>query len=166
MGGVIDYLVIAAYFVPMLAAGYWGYRRARTSEDFLVAGRRLGPVMYSGTLSATTLGGASTVGGVALGYQFGLSRMWLAAMIGLGAAALSLLFASRLANLGIVSFSDVLELRYQSTAGLFGAIVMGVYEVMVVVTQVLAIGTLFSVVLGVSPVLAIALAGGPSSCTR
>lgn len=160
MGSVIDYLVIAAYFVPMLAAGYWGYRRAKTSEDFLVAGRRLGPVMYSGTLSATTLGGASTVGGVALGYQFGLSGMWLAAMIGLGAAALSLLFASRLANLGIVSFSDVLELRYQSTAGLFGAIVMGVYEVMVVVTQVLAIGTLFSVVLGVSPILAIALAGG------
>ncbi len=31
---------------------------------------------------------------------------------------------------------------------------------MVVVTQVLAIGTLFNVVLGVSPILAIVLAGG------
>jgi SSS family solute:Na+ symporter len=63
MGGAIDYLVIALYFVPMLVAGFWGYRRATTAEDFLVAGRRLGPVMYSGTLSATTLGGVSTVGG-------------------------------------------------------------------------------------------------------
>jgi len=160
MSSAIDYLVIAFYYVPMLVAGYWGYRRVTTAEDFLVAGRRLGPIIYSGTLSATTLGGASTVGGVALGYQFGISGMWLAAMIGLGAAALSLLFASRLANLGIISFSDVLELRYQPAAGLLGAIVMGVYEVMVVVTQVLAIGTLFSVVLGASPTLAIALAGG------
>jgi solute:Na+ symporter, SSS family len=160
MASAIDLLVIALYFVPMLIAGYWGYRRATTTEDFLVAGRRLGPVMYSGTLSATTLGGASTVGGVALGYEFGISGMWLAAMIGLGAAALSLLFASRLANLGIISFSDVLELRYRPAAGLLGAVVMGVYEVMVVVTQVLAIGTLFSVVLGVSSTLAIALAGG------
>ena len=59
MGGAIDYLVIALYFVPMLVAGFWGYRRATTAEDFLVAGRRLGPVMYSGTLSATTLDGAT-----------------------------------------------------------------------------------------------------------
>ncbi|ABG03547.1 Na+/solute symporter [Rubrobacter xylanophilus DSM 9941] len=160
MNGVIDYLMIIAYFALMLAAGYWGYRRAKTADDFLVAGRRLGPVMYLGTLSATTLGGASTIGGVALGYQFGVSGMWLAAMIGLGAAALSLLFSSRLANLGIISFSDVLELRYRRAAGLFGALVMGVYEVMVVVTQVLAIGTLFDVVLGLSPTLAIVAAGG------
>jgi SSS family solute:Na+ symporter len=165
MGSAIDYLVIALYFVPMLVAGFWGYRRATTAEDFLVAGRRLGPVMYSGTLSATTLGGASTVGGVALGYEFGISGMWLATMIGLGAAALSLLFASRLANLGIISFSEVLELRYRPAAGLLGALVMGVYEVMVVVTQVLAIGTLFGVFLGVSPVLAILLAGGPCYST-
>jgi SSS family solute:Na+ symporter len=75
MDNAIDYLVIVLYFVPMFIAGYWGYRRATTAEDFLVAGRRLGPVMYSGTLSATTLGGASTVGGVALGYEFGISGM-------------------------------------------------------------------------------------------
>ena len=57
MDNAIDYLVIVLYFVPMFIAGYWGYRRATSAEDFLVAGRRLGPVMYSGTLSATTLGG-------------------------------------------------------------------------------------------------------------
>jgi SSS family solute:Na+ symporter len=57
---------------------------------------------------------------VALGYEFGISGMWLATMIGLGAATLSLLFASRLANLGIISFSEVLELRYRPAAGLLG----------------------------------------------
>ena len=35
--------------------------RARSAEDYLVAGRRLGPFMYIGTLSAVVLGGASTI---------------------------------------------------------------------------------------------------------
>jgi solute:Na+ symporter, SSS family len=33
--------------------------------------------MYIGCLSAVVLGGATTVGGVALGYENGISSMWL-----------------------------------------------------------------------------------------
>jgi SSS family solute:Na+ symporter len=42
----------------MIGAGYWGLTRARSAEDYLVAGRRLGPFMYVGTLSAVVLGGS------------------------------------------------------------------------------------------------------------
>src|SRR3712207_9168484 len=68
----------------MIGAGYWGLRRARSAEDYLVAGRRLGPFMYIGTLSAVVLGGASTIGGVAPGYEKGISGVWLGFFIGLG----------------------------------------------------------------------------------
>jgi solute:Na+ symporter, SSS family len=61
---LLDYVVIFLYFVVMIGAGYWGLRRARSADDYLVAGRRLGPFMYVGTLSAVVLGGASTIGGV------------------------------------------------------------------------------------------------------
>ncbi len=74
---LLDYLVIALYFAVMIGAGYWGLRRARDAEDYLVAGRHLGPFMYVGTLSAVVLGGASTIGGIALGYENGVSGMWL-----------------------------------------------------------------------------------------
>ena len=90
---LLDYLVIALYFAVMIGAGYWGLRRARNAEDYLVAGRRLGPFMYVGTLSAVVLGGASTIGGVALGYENGISGMWLVFWIGMGVIALGILMS-------------------------------------------------------------------------
>src|ERR671919_2458517 len=98
---VLDYLIMLIYFAVMIGAGYWGLRRARSADDYLVAGRRLGPAMYVGTLSAVVLGGASTIGGVSLGYQYGISGMWLVFMLGLGIIALAVLLASRLTRLGV-----------------------------------------------------------------
>ena len=69
----MDVLVVLVYLVSMIAFGFWGRRRAQSQSDFLVAGRRLGPMLYSGTMAAVVLGGASTIGGVGLGYQYGLS---------------------------------------------------------------------------------------------
>lgn len=49
-----------------------------------VAGRRLGTGLYTSTMAAVVLGGASTVGGVGLGYQYGISGMWLVVAIAVG----------------------------------------------------------------------------------
>jgi solute:Na+ symporter, SSS family len=64
MGNALDYLVLGLYFAAMLGAGYWGLRRAGSTEVYLVAGRRPGPALYGGALSAVVLGGALSVGGV------------------------------------------------------------------------------------------------------
>ena len=45
---MLDTIVIAIYFAVMLGAAYWGFRRARTADDYLVAGRRLGRRCSSG----------------------------------------------------------------------------------------------------------------------
>ncbi|CAM5737615.1 hypothetical protein SMICM304S_09631 [Streptomyces microflavus] len=90
----VDYAVIVVYLAGMLAMGWSGMRRAKSKSEFLVAGRRLGPWMYSGTMAAIVLGGASTIGGVGLGYQYGLSGAWMVLTIGL-AASLSVCFPRR-----------------------------------------------------------------------
>jgi SSS family solute:Na+ symporter len=59
---LLDYVVIALYFAVMIGAGFWGLRRARSADDHLVAGRRLGPFMYVETLSAVVLGGGAQQG--------------------------------------------------------------------------------------------------------
>ena len=84
----MDVAVVGLYLAAMIAFGFWGKRRATTQSDFLVAGRRLGPLLYSGTMAAIVLGGASTMGGVGLGYEYGLSGMWLVVAIGTGILAL------------------------------------------------------------------------------
>ena len=61
---LLDYLVMLAYALTMLALGWYGMRKARNRNDFLVAGRRLGPGLYLGTMAAVVLGGASTIGTV------------------------------------------------------------------------------------------------------
>jgi solute:Na+ symporter, SSS family len=156
----VDVAVIVAYFVLILGAGYWGLRRARTAEDYLVAGRRLGPFMFTGALSAVVLGGASTIGGVALGYEFGISGMWLVVMIGLGVIALGVLLSTRLSRLGLYTVSEMLQHRYGNATRLVSAFVIAAYALMIAVTSTIAIGTVLDVVLGLDPDLAILIAGG------
>src|SRR3954468_6239866 len=107
MGKPIDIAIIVVYLAAMLAFGFWGKTRTKDSADFLVAGRRLGPALYTGTMAAVVLGGASTVGGVGLGYKYGISGMWLVVAIGAGVILLSLLFAPTLQRLKIFTVSQM-----------------------------------------------------------
>jgi SSS family solute:Na+ symporter len=157
---LLDYLVVLVYFAVMIGAGYWGMRRARNAEDYLVAGRRLGPFMYIGCLSAVVLGGASTIGGVALGYENGISGMWLVFWIGMGVIALGVLMSTRLSRLGVYTVAEMLENRYGPASRLISAIIIAAYALMIAVTSTIAIGTVFNVVLGLSPSVAILIAGG------
>jgi solute:Na+ symporter, SSS family len=160
MVSAVDYAVIAIYFAVMLGSAYWGFRRARSAEDYLVAGRRLGYPMFIGTLSAVVLGGASTIGTVGLGYQHGISGAWLVLMIGLGLMGLGVLLARRLASLGVYTVPELVARRYGVSPQVLSAAIMAAYAVMIAVTSTVAIGTVFDVILGVSSTWAVLLAGG------
>ncbi|MFJ9374170.1 sodium:solute symporter [Streptomyces sp. NPDC101455] len=155
----VDYTVIVVYLAGMLAMGWWGMRRAKSKSDFLVAGRRLGPVMYSGTMAAIVLGGASTIGGVGLGYQYGLSGAWMVFTIGLGLLALSVFFSARIARLKVYTVSEMLDLRYGGRAGVISGIVMWAYTLMLAVTSTIAYATIFDVLFDMNRTLAIVLGG-------
>lgn len=138
--------IIVLYLVTMVAIGLIAARRARSAEDYRVAGRRLGPVFYTGTMAAVVLGGASTVGGIALGHTYGLSGMWLVVAIAVGVLALSLFFAGRIASLKIYTVSEMLALRFGAgIASRVSSIVMLAYTVMLAVTSTSAYASIFTV---------------------
>ncbi|MFC9477553.1 sodium:solute symporter [Streptomyces griseus] len=155
----VDYAVIVVYLAGMLAMGWWGMRRAKSKSEFLVAGRRLGPGMYSGTMAAIVLGGASTIGGVGLGYQYGLSGAWMVFTIGLGLLALSVFFSARIARLKVYTVSEMLDLRYGGRAGIISGVVMWAYTLMLAVTSTIAYATIFDVLFDVNRTVAIVLGG-------
>ncbi|MGA5449566.1 sodium:solute symporter [Streptomyces umbrinus] len=155
----VDYTVIVVYLVGMLAVGWWGMRRAKSKSEFLVAGRRLGPTMYSGTMAAIVLGGASTIGGVGLGYQYGLSGAWMVFTIGLGLLALSIFFSARIARLKVYTVSEMLDLRYGGRAGVISGVVMWAYTLMLAVTSTIAYATIFDVLFDMNRTVAIILGG-------
>ncbi|MFH8615350.1 sodium:solute symporter [Streptomyces sp. NPDC017979] len=155
----VDYAVIVVYLAGMLGMGWWGMRRAKSKSEFLVAGRRLGPWMYSGTMAAIVLGGASTIGGVGLGYKHGISGAWMVLTIGFGLLALSLLFSARIARLKVYTVSEMLDLRYGGRAGVISGVVMWAYTLMLAVTSTIAYATIFDVLFDVNRTVSIVLGG-------
>ena len=57
---MLDLFVIALYMAAMIAIGWFSKRRASTESDYLVAGRRLGPMLYAGTMAALVMGGGAS----------------------------------------------------------------------------------------------------------
>ncbi|UTX35055.1 sodium:solute symporter [Micrococcus luteus] len=157
----LNLTIVAVYLVGMLAFGWWGKARAASSEDYLVAGRRLGPVLFTGTMAAVVLGGAATVGGVGLGYEFGLSGAWLVAAIGVGVLILSVAFAPILARLKIYTVSQMLRLRYgRGGASHASSFVMLAYTLMLAATSTGAYASIFVVLFGWDRWLSVLVGGG------
>ncbi len=156
----LDIFVVLIYAAGMLLLGWYGMRRAKTHEEYLVAGRNLGPSLYMGTMAATVLGGASTVGTVKLGYVHGISGFWLCAALGLGIIALNLFLAKPLLRLRIFTVTQVLEKRYNPMARQASAVIMLAYALMIGVTSTLAIGTVLQVLFELPFWAAILLGGG------
>jgi solute:Na+ symporter, SSS family len=156
----LDVLVLVLYALGMLALGWLGMRRSRNQEDYLVAGRNLGPAMYMSTMAATVLGGASTIGSVRLGYVHGISGLWLCATIGVGIIILNLLLAKPLIKLRIFTVTQVLERRYNPLTRQVSAVVMFAYALMIGVVSTLGISTVMQVFLKLPFSVAILLSGG------
>ncbi|WP_091674905.1 sodium:solute symporter [Amycolatopsis marina] len=154
-----DYAVIGLYIAGMIGIGWYSLRLAKTRSDYLVAGRRLGGFMYSGTMSAVVLGGASTIGGVGLGYTHGISGAWLVLTIGLGILVLHALFARRLVRLRLYTVSEMLDLRYGGSTSAISGVVMWGYTLMLTVTSTLAFATIFNVLFDLPSLAGIAIGG-------
>lgn len=157
---VIDIFIILGYFAVLLLVGVIGSRRAKSSEDYILAGRNLGFFMYFGCLAAVILGGASTIGTTQLGYEYGISGMWLVFMLGFGIMLLGIFLIKRIAAFKVMTISEYLGQRFNFQTQLISALVASIYAMMVTVTQVIGIGTILNVLLGWSLTQSMLVGGG------
>ena len=156
----MNFAVIALYMAVMIGVGWYAKRRAKSEADFLVAGRRLGPMLYAGTMAALVMGGGATIGGVGRGYMYGISGMWLAFALGFGVFVVSLTLAPLVSRLKVYTVAQMLELRYGRGASLISGIVMLCYAFMIAVTSTIAYGAIFEVLFGLDKVPAVLIGGG------
>ncbi|KKB33900.1 sodium:solute symporter [Bacillus thermotolerans] len=153
-------LIMIGYFTALVVVGIIGSRRAKTSEDYILAGRNLGFFMYFGCLAAVILGGASTIGTTRLGYEYGLSGMWLVFMLGLGIMFLGVFLLKKIANFKVMTISEFLGKRFNKQTQLISALVASIYAMMVTVTQVIGMGTILNVLVGWDLTLSMLVGGG------
>ncbi len=79
------YIVVAYMAVMIVIALYVSFRKVKSSEDYHLAGRSLGPLMMAGTLAAAEIGGGSTIGVASKAYgEWGISAGWYVVCAGIG----------------------------------------------------------------------------------
>ncbi len=75
---------LALYIGAMLAFGYIGMRRVRSSDDFATARAGYGPLFLAFALTATAASGGTFIGIPAIAYKSGVSALWYAFVYPLG----------------------------------------------------------------------------------
>ncbi|MFB7362513.1 sodium:solute symporter, partial [Streptomyces hydrogenans] len=123
------------------------------------APRRTRSTPPGGCCSRRNCATSSTIGGVGLGYKYGLSGAWMVVTIGLGLLALSVFFSARIARLKVYTVSEMLDLRYGGRAGMISGVVMWAYTLMLAVTSTIAYATIFDVLFDLPRTVAIVLGG-------
>lgn len=148
-------IIIAAvlvYMVFCVLTGLWAMRRTKSSSDFFIAGRGLGPIVVSLALFSSTLSGFGFVGGPGLVYSSGVSSFWMIVISSTGYALGFFLVAKRIRMMAslrnCISLPDVAAARYGSEPVRFLLAVTIVLGVMgYLATQILAMAVVMQAIL-------------------
>nr|WP_272508952.1 sodium:solute symporter family protein [Clostridium ganghwense] len=144
MGIVIIYLGI------MLFIGWYSSKKIDNNEDFMVAGRRLGPIMMAGTLAATEIGGGSSLGVVEKAYgDWGMSAAWYVLTMVVTFIILAFL-APKLRNAMVKTVPEFFRRRYGKAPGVVTAIIMILPLIGLTAIQFTASAVVLSVMTGLS----------------
>lgn len=111
----LDWIIIAAYAVGLVALGWWVGRRQVSSEDYYLAGRRLGWFPIGVSTMATQLGAVSFLSAPAfVGLRPGGGLIWLGYELAVPLAMIVLMAVlfPVFHTLRVVSVYEVLEKRF------------------------------------------------------
>lgn len=150
---------VLAYIALQLAIAFWFARRNRTEEDYLLAGRSLGPWMTLFAVFATWFGAETCIGATGQAYGRGLSGV-IADPFGytLGILLTGLFFAAALWRRGLVTLADLFRQRYGGGVERLTALVIIPGSVMWAAAQVRALGQVLASISEFGLVLSITFA--------
>lgn len=142
---------IALVLVATVLQGFVGLPGTRTTSDFFVASRRVGPRRNAAAISGEYLSAASFLGAAGLIYSSGVDLVWLPVGYTVGFVVLLLFVAAPLRRSGAYTLPDFAEARLESRVVRFSTSVL-----------VVAVGWLYLVaqLVGASVVFS-ALTGAP-----
>lgn len=116
VGGVFLGIMVV-YFLVVIGIGFYGYLRTETEEDFLVAGREIGPVVGGAALSATQMSAGTFVGTVGFHYFTGISFIWIWVPLWFGWIISLLFIAPQMRRFGEVTVPDYMAARFGDDGG-------------------------------------------------
>ena len=134
-------LCILAYIGLQLLVVFFVSRRPKSEEDYLLAGRRLGPWLATFSVFATWFGAETCIGAAGEAYRGGILAV-ASDPFGytLGLVATGLFFAVALWKRGLVTLADLFRQRYGAGVERLAALVMIPSSLLWAAAQVRAFG--------------------------
>ena len=155
--------LLVVYSAAQIALGLWIGRRVRTTTDFFVAGRRLGPGLIFSTMLAANIGAGSTVGATGLGYRDGLAAVWWVGSAALGSIVLAMWIGPAMrrvaAERDLRTVGEFLEYRFGVEVRTAIAALLWVGAVFILAGQLIAVATILNAIVGAPFVLGCAIGG-------
>ncbi|MBM7644917.1 SSS family solute:Na+ symporter [Scopulibacillus daqui] len=145
------FVSLGIYMIAMLLIGFWSYKRTSNLSDYMLGGRGLGPAVTALSAGASDMSGWMVMGLPGAMYATGISSLWLAIGLTLGAYINYLVLAPRLrtyteiAN-DSITIPDYMENRFgdkKNILRLFSGLVILVFFIFYTSSGMVSGGTLF-----------------------
>lgn len=109
----MELAIIAIYLAAIFGVGIYCNKFNNNVDDYLLAGRRLGVGLATGTLVATYFGGGYVIGVGGEAFTSGLSAYWspIAGAVGILAVCLIL---KKMEGMRVYTVTEIMETRYNS----------------------------------------------------
>ena len=141
----IQIVIILAYISVLFGISWYVKRRAASStEDYVLAGRRLTTPLIMVSIVGLAVGGASTIGVAEQAYKVGLSAGWYTAAWGIGAIVMGLTVAKKYRRLHITTVPELLERYYDRRSMVAGIACQVLVQLVVMSLQYVAGGAVLA----------------------
>src|SRR6184192_3718586 len=145
----VDLVIIAFYFLLVLAIGFYLKRFAKTGEDFFLAGREMTAWVAGLAFVSANLGSLELLGWAGSAYQYGiLAAHWywigaIPAMVFLGVVMMPFYYICK-----THSVPGYLQLRYGPAASALSAVTFAIMTILMSGVNMYAMAVVMKVVLG------------------
>lgn len=148
-------ILCIVYFAILIAIGLIVGKKTKNSQDFAVAGRRIGMFVALCTIIASEWGGGNVMGTASDAYSYGISAYIFPVSMGIGILLLGLLLAKKYWNIEEISMCRYIRKRYSKRCELLATILMLLSIMLVTASQFKAGGLLAESMFGWSHVQAV-----------
>lgn len=150
---------VVAYFIILVIIGIYYSNKAKTSEEFVLAGKGLGSVVLIGTFLATYTGnGTISGGGNSLAYTYGLWPGIFFAVPAIGGIIVLSLLSKKIREANVFTVAGIIEKKYGKSARIIAGAIIALSMVSICAYQYKGLAYVLNVTTGMNVNIATAIA--------
>ena len=130
-------IIIAVYFLVVLAVGVYSWFKVKTPADYYISGKRAGLISVTGSMLATILGGSAILGTIELSKYQGWPAIWFLCSAAFGLFLLIPLIKN-INRIGHYTMPELLGTFYGRKAKLISSVIIPVAWIGIVAVQIIA----------------------------